>query len=90
MPRRNALPLHYPHPEHRVVADVHVVLVHEVELAVVTDAEHRQARRHVAHRRTIPHEQRSDMRRDQQAPARVVVATSDINVRRLLMILPPL
>ena len=47
--------LHHPHPEHRVVTDVHIILAHESELAVVADAKDREARRHLAHIGPLPY-----------------------------------
>jgi len=58
-----ALELHHAHPEHRVVADVDVILAHKVQSAVVADAEDRKAGRHAVHRRAGAYLHRPDVSR---------------------------
>jgi hypothetical protein len=59
--------------EHGFVADVDIVFAHEGQLAVIANAEHRQASRHCLHPIPILHIDRQIMFSDQQASARVDV-----------------
>ena len=73
--RRNSrrLQRHHPHPEHGSVTDVDFVLAREGQLAVIADAENRQAGGECLYRVAVPHIDRQIIFGDQQAPARVDV-----------------
>src|SRR6201984_1127018 len=90
-PSTSPLQRHHPHPEHGFVADVDIVLAHERQLAVIADAEHREASRHCRYRIALPHIDRQVMLRNQHAPAwinvkraRVYLLGLDVLYRRRL------
>ena len=56
---------HHPHPEHCFVADIDIVLARECQLAVITNTEHRQARRYYPYHIAIPHIHRQIVLRHQ-------------------------
>ena len=62
---------HYSHPEHGFVADIDIVLAHERQLAVIADAENRQASGEGLYCVAIPHIDRQIVLGDQQASGRV-------------------
>src|SRR5882762_11670067 len=64
---------HHPHPEHRLVTDIDIVLARESQLAVTANTEHRQASGYCVYRLTVPHVYRQIVLRYQEAPARIDV-----------------
>jgi hypothetical protein len=58
---------HYSHPEHGFVADIDIVFAHERQLAVIADAENRQASGEGLYCVAIPHIDRQIVLGDQQA-----------------------
>src|SRR6476620_5062729 len=74
---------HHAHPEHELVADVNVVLAHERELAVVSDAECRKPGRARDDLVTLPHIHRQIVLCHEQASARVDVEGARMYFLRL-------
>jgi len=71
---------HHTHPEHGFVADIDVVFAHECQLAIIADAEHRQACGYCLYRVTITHIDRKIVLRDQQAATRVDVKGARVDL----------
>jgi len=71
------------HPEHLTVAGFDIVFAYESELAVLADAEHRQASRHEPRPGAVFDRQSPDMRGDQKAPARIDVKVATVNTARV-------
>ena len=69
------------HPEHLSVARLDIVFAHEIEAAVVADAEHRQAGR----ARSLPSRsgKPGDVRGHQEAPARVDMEIAAVDAARV-------
>ena len=63
----------HPHPEHRLISDIDVVFAHEGQLAVIAEAENREAGGYCLYRIAVPHIHRQIVLRDQNAAARVDV-----------------
>ena len=71
------------HPEHSLVADVDIVFAREGQLAVIADAEQREAGRYCPDRIAVPHIHRQIVLRDQNAAARVDVKGAGVDLLRL-------
>src|SRR5271169_341279 len=71
------------HPKHRLVSDIDVVFVDEVEPAAVVDPKDGQARWHGAQGFTVLHKEWHDVRGDQQAAARVDMKSPTVNTVRV-------
>ena len=66
----------HPHPEHCLISYIDVVFAHEGQLAVIAEAENREAGGYCLYRIAVSDIYRQIVLRDQQAPARV-----DVKVR---------
>src|SRR5439155_27027971 len=66
-PSRSAGQSHHPHPPLELATGLDIVLAHEVKLAVVAHAKHREASRYARNARTVAHVDRGDRRRHHQA-----------------------
>src|SRR2546423_1893083 len=74
------------HPEHGFAADIDVVLPHESQLAVVANAEHREAGRQRFYRIAVSHIYRQVVLCDQQTRAWIEVKSARMDLLRFDML----
>src|SRR5437667_9424125 len=83
LPARQA---HKPRPPLKLPVQLDIVLAHEVDLAIVTDAEHGQRGGHVTHAVTVAHRHGHDAGRDHHVAAGLYADRADVDALRIVVL----